>query len=121
MPRRIRCLNSAELSVLEIVLRETSSVHQLPVFRFTDADGPNQWRLDRWALPSTLECIGEVRVVDDEAEDAIRFRRPRLDGESAEVTLELPQQVFHYELEHSLSRGWRLRVRAPERLTPLPE
>ena len=110
-----RTLNTDELSVLEVVLKDNPLVQDLPLLRYTEADGPNQWGLIQWGIPSTLQSLGEVRVVDDETEDCIRFRRPNVGEEHAEVTLELPQEVVHCYLQMNLVRGWELKTNCSQK------
>lgn len=104
-----RPLNTAELEVLEVALREVGLAIDLPLQRSTQSDGPNQYRLCRWSIPSSLASLGEFNIVESDAQDSIRYRRPRVNEREAEVTLEMPHQVVHCRLEWNPTFGWRLR------------
>ena len=98
--------------MLSAVLALDAHRFGLPVQRYTEGDGPNEWHLSSWGIPRSLDSLGDVPVIDiDQAnrEEHIKYRRPRVGDDEAEVTLELPSQLLHYRLIYSPRSGWSLR------------
>ena len=105
-----KSLNPEELEVLDAVLRYLET--DLPIYRQTDFDGPNEWGLIVWSIPSSIQALGAVEVLDSEAAEQlehIRFRRPRISESEAELTLEMPHETRFFRLEWSGFEGWRVR------------
>ena len=110
--RRIRALSVDELNVLTAVLALDAYRFGLPLQRRTEGDGPNEWYLCCWGIPQSLNSIGDVRIIEMEQadhEEHMKYRRPRVGDDEAEVTLELPTQLLHYRLTYSSRSGWSLR------------
>jgi hypothetical protein len=108
-----RVLNTEELKVLERALQAAANEQRLPVLRSTEADGPNEWRLARWFIPLSIETLGGVDVLEDEVAlrtDHVKFRRPRVADETAEVTLETPRQTFDVRLNRNRSGDWQISI-----------
>ena len=106
-----RVLNTDELRVLERALQAAANEQRLPVRRSTEADGPNEWRLARWSIPLSIKTLGGVDVLEDEEAlqtDHVKFRRPRVADETAEVTLETPRQTFDLRLNRNRLGDWQV-------------